>query len=379
MILLGNQLALQFNIGGIDDFIDIEDFHYMRIAENAGGVRPIIDVSFEVHDSRIIDYLNSGNIITLMYGVHEPVSEIAQFEIWGDGKNKEMLVGSTVNLAGAMYNRGFTSQKKSDIFTNKKSFEALKQIAEQDGLNFVTNTNIKTNDTQNWYQSGITDWRMSNYIAERAYKDNNTFFVYGFDNTNYYFYDVAELLKSGIKWYFSCTHTTNDINAPFINIGSYKCDNSASGMNAELIGKNTVHEGYNVDTGEFTKPRCNLKTFTTMDTDKININSTDCINYEYNITSLDEHTFSIEAQKQNYKNNLMYSSYVCHVPICGTYHEFNLFDVVQLMPGDYDKEAEGIYFITGISKEYKDYQYKTILTLNRESPNCIKGDLEEGA
>ena len=82
MIVLGNQLVLQFNIGDKTDFLEIEDFHYMRIAENAGGLRPIIDLTFQINDESIIPYMNSGNIIYLMYGIKEPTSDILQFEIW---------------------------------------------------------------------------------------------------------------------------------------------------------------------------------------------------------------------------------------------------------------------------------------------------------
>ena len=115
-----------------------------------------------------------------------------------------------------------------------------------------------------------------------------------------------------------------------------------------------------------------------MDTDSINLNSTDCATYEYNITTNDEHKYSVEAQKQNLKNQILYSSYNCHVVVADDYHDFKLMDTVMLIPGDEDKEAEGVYFITGIVKQYSKNQYKTILTMNRESANGIKGDLESG-
>lgn len=378
MIVLGNQLALQFAIGDQTDFISIECFRYMRIAENAGGLRPIINLTFTVKSEAILPFLNSGNLITIMYGIKEPTSDVIQFEIMGDDKTKNYRVGSTVSLLGALYNRGFTSQKKSFCYEKKKSFEALKMLVENDGLKFVTNTNIKTNDLQNWYQSGITDWRMSSYIADRAYLDNSTFFVYGFDNRNYYFLDLKEHLKSGVKWYFTVNDTSSNENSPIVNIATYKCDDANAGVNAQLAGQNITDVGYNIDTGELLKPQYQLKTFTTMGTNNININSTGCVDYQYHITTNDEHSFAIEAKNQNFRNNVLFSSYTCHVPVTGQYRDFRLFDVVQLIPSDSDRDAEGIYFITGIAKEYKDMQYTTLLTLNRESANGIKGDLEDG-
>lgn len=384
MIVLGNQLALQFAIGNKEniflkqDFLEIEDFQYMRIAENGGGLRPIINLTFQVNHEDVIPYLNTGNIITIMYGIQKPSSKIMQFEILGDNKSRDYHVGSTVSILGGLYNRGFTDQIKSDTFLKKKSYEVLRQISAQNGFNFITNSNIKTNDAQNWYQSGMKDWQMTNFVANRAYKDSETFFVYGFDSQNFYFYDLKQHLANGIKWFLSVTSVGQDECSNVVNIGTYSCDDSNAGSNAKFAGKNITNVCYNLDTGEFSNPKYQLKTFTTMDTNSVNVNSTDCINYNYQITTSDEHNFSVEAQNQNFRNNVLYSSYTCHVPVTGQYREFQLFDVVQLIPADKDKEAEGIYFISGIAKEYKDMQYTTILTLNRESANGIKGDLDGG-
>ena len=156
MITLGNQLALQFSIGDITDFLDIECFHYMRIAKNAGGLRPLFEMNFKVENEGVLPYLNGGNIISLMYGVNEPTSDLLQFQIMGDSKNKEYHVGSIISLQGAMYNPGFTDKTKSTTYYNKKSYEALNLLASQNGMRFVTNVS-RTNDAQNWYQNGITD------------------------------------------------------------------------------------------------------------------------------------------------------------------------------------------------------------------------------
>lgn len=380
MIVLENQLALQFNIGDKSDFLGIKDFHCMRIAENAGGLRPILNLTFQVSDESIIPFLNSGNIIYLMYGINEPTSDILQFEICGDDKTRGYKVGSAVSIIGAMYNRGFTSNKKTFIYSNRRSFEALSTISTQNGLKFVSNVN-KTNDKQSWYQNGITDWEMATHIANRAYKDNNTFYTWGFDNNNFYFYDIREQLRAKtIKWYLTVNNTGKETkDNSIVNIGTYKTSDKYAGQNAELAGKNVTTVNYNLDTGEFTNPTYNLKTFTTMNTKKINVNSEGCVNYDYRITNGDEHSFSVEAQNQNFRNNVLFSSYTCHVPVAGQYRDFRLLDLVQLIPSDEDREAEGLYFITGIAKEYKNQKYSTLLTLNRESPNDIQGNLEGGA
>lgn len=383
MIVLGNQLVLQFSIGNKsnyllkNDFLAVQDFKYMRIAENAGGLCPIIDLTFAITDPEVIPYLNTGNVITIVFGKDEPSSSVMQFEIGGDVKSKNFRVGQTVSLLGSLHNRAFTDQKRTGSMTGK-SYEVLQMIAARDKLNFKTNANIKTTDSQLWAQCGKTDWTFSSYIANRAYKDSDTFFVHGFDCENFYLYDLKEHIKEGIRWILTTNHVGSNEKDCIVNIGSYSCHNKNAGTNADIVGKNVTNVCYNLDTGTFSNPKHSLKTFTTMDTDKVNINSTDCINYNYQITTSDEHSFSAEAQNQNYRNNVLYSSYTCHVPVTGQYRDFRLFDVVALVPGDSDPEAEGIYFITGIAKEFKDKQYSVLLTLNRESANGIRGDLEGG-
>ena len=374
MITLGNELVLQLSIGPHTDFIDMEDFKGFRIALNAGGIRPIIDLTFQVNDLDVIPYLNTGNIISLMHGIKEPTSDVMQFEIFGDNKTKDYRAGATINLSGGMYNRGFTSKIKSRTY-KCKSFQALQSIANQNGLKFNTNV-TRTNDNQSWYQSGMTDWEMVGYIATRAYKDASTFFAYGFDNNNLYFYDVKELMKQGPKWFLSVTNTGNKENSKVVNIGSYQTDDSHAGINAELAGKNVTNVGYNLDTGEISSPTYSLKSFSTLYTNNINVNSTGCQNYNYMITTGDEHAFCMQAINQNKRNNILFSSYTCYVPIPHEYRDFKLFDCVQLIPNETDAEAEGLYIITGIAKEFKDNMYWTVLTLNRESGNGIKGNLE---
>lgn len=377
MITLQNQLTLQFNIGNIYDFIQPEDFYSFRIAENCGGLRPIINLSFSTMNQDAINLMNTGNAITLMYGMREPTSEILQFEICGDNKSKQFRAGNSVSILGAMFNNPFTSIKKSEPILNSTSVEAIRQIAARNNMNFVTNV-TKTMDKQDWYPSGRTDWSFLHFIAQRAYKDTETFFNYGFDNNTIYLYDIKQLLRQGIKWCLTVTGTGKEGVKNIINIGGFKCDDTNAGINGDLIGKNVIGVSYNLDSGEFYKPNYNLKSLTTMDTDSINLNSTDCATYEYNITTNDEHKYSVEAQKQNLKNQILYSSYNCHVVVADDYHDFKLMDTVMLIPGDEDKEAEGVYFITGIVKQYSKNQYKTILTMNRESANGIKGDLESG-
>lgn len=376
MITLKNQLVLQFSLGQFTDFIRAEDFRGMEIIEHSGGLRPILNLKFILVDKDIIPYLNQGNIITIRHGIKQLSNDSLSFEIHGDLSNQKYKLGTEVNLRAAFYNNSFTSKRKSTPYTGK-SFEVLKKIVENDELNFITNV-TRTNDKQIWYPEGRTDWKFTKYIADRAYKDDSTFFCHAFDCNNFYFYDINLLLRQGAKWILSCNNGGDSENSSIVNIGNYTVDDTNQGQIANLTGKNVKNVVYNIDSGEFSFPQHKLKTFTSLGTNKLNINSTDCQTYSYAITSGNDHENSILALNQNRRNNILFSSYIVRTSVAGQYRDFRLLDPVNLLPLEKDEDAEGFYLITGIVRQFTDNIYRINLTLNRESANNIKGNLIQG-
>ena len=108
------------------------------------------------------------------------------------------------------------------------------------------------------------------------------------------------------------------------------------------------------------------------------MNTTNCQNYNFMVTTGCEHANTITALNQNKRNNILFSSYAVRISVPGQYRDFRLLDPVQLVPAERDAEAEGFYLITGIVRQFADNMYRTNLVLNRESANGIKGNLEQG-
>lgn len=376
MIKIENQIVLQFNLGQFSDFISIRDFRGMEIIEHAGGLRPILNIRFLVSNVNILPYLNQGNLIYLRYGINELSNDTMVFEIQGDIKTQQYKLGSEVSLLASFYNQAFSNQAQAHFYEGK-SFEVLQQICDEVGLKFKTNVN-RTNDQQRWYPQGKKRWPFTRHIVERAFKDDSTFFIHAFDCNNFYFYDVNSLLQQGPRWILSCKECTNSTNSNIVNISNYIPDDSVQGQMSLLAGKNVKTVGYNLDTGEFSYPQHKLKTFTTLGTNNLNINSSNCQNYNFMITSGCEHSNTIKALNQNKRNNILFSSYAVRLSVPGQYRDFRLLDVVQLIPAEKDNEAEGFYIITGIVRQFADNMYRTNLVLNRESANGIKGNLQQG-
>ena len=258
-----------------------------------------------------------------------------------------------------------------------KSFELFQKVSEDSGLTLRTNV-TKSNDKQTWYKTGQTNWEFIYNNWDQAYKDDKTFFSFGLDNNNLYFYDMKEKLKNEIDWVLSVQHAGEDENSKVVNISVYYPDDKNAGSFAKLAGKNLTNITYNVDSGEFTKPEYNLHSYMTQDTNKINMNTTGCQNYVYNICSGSVHDNYITAKNQNKRNNVLFSSYKVLVPVIGQYRPFKLLDTVNLLTSEKDPASQGYYFITGITRQFMNGQYQTNLLLNRESANGLKGeDLKE--
>ena len=379
MIKLKDHMTLKFSVGDFDDFISTPNFYGMEIKENAGGLRPVLNIRFGVLDDTILPYLNKGNIITLSYGIDEPTSDVLQFEIDSRVDAKRYGGGANINIIAVMYNQALTSKQRTQQYINKYSYEVFNQISTQCSMRLRTNV-VKTADKQTWQQNGQTNWEFLNEAYLQAYSGSGTFYCYGFDNNNIYFYDVKQLLSAGVKWCLTTTAKgTGGKDTPVVNIGTYNTSNTNMGPMSRLVGRNRTTHTYNVDTGEFLTPKYSLHSFCTMDTTNLNINSNGCEEHEYNITCGDTHEHDITAINQNSRNNLLFSSYALYCPVISQYRDFRLFDVVSFVPPDDDKQAAGIYIITGICRQIKDNRLQLNLVLNRESPNGLQGsDLEKG-
>ena len=371
MIVIKNQLVAVFSIGDIQDFISPSNLISFELYENAGNLRPIFKMSFTLTNKKVLNYLNAGNILTVNFGIHEPNDNILQFELQGDTANLDYTLGNTVSITSALYLPEFTNKQKNHNYGNKYSYEVLAEIAKRHNLNFITNVN-KTNDKQVWFQCGKTDWQYAEEVWMHSYINDDTFFAFGVDGTNMYFYDVRNHVQEGNKWTF--TPKADGIkNTKIVNFAQYFTENTY-GITSDLVGKNVTNTTFNINSGEFNQYGYSLKNFTTIDSNKLNINPVGCMDYTYNIISDDVHKNYIKAYNQNFRNNVLYSSFNIYIPTGGQIKKFKLIDTAEIIPLVKDDRITGTCFITSICYQYKENTLLTNVTLNKEAPSGIRGE-----
>lgn len=369
MIYLENQMTALFSIGDIEDFITPDNIRAFTLYENAGNLRPIIELKFTLQNKKIINYLNPGNILRVSFGISELDKDVIQFKLYGDETNLNYSVGYEVTIKAALYIPQFTSKVNSKCY-NGSSLEVIRQIAASAKLNLHTNIS-RTNDAQLWEQIGETDWQFIFEPWLHSYINDQTFTSFGFDCYNMYFYDIRTLVRNGNKWMFTPSGLSNK-NSYVVNYGQYFTKNNY-GTYAPLIGENLINHTFNLDTSEYSDVSYNLKNFTVIDSNRLNINATECRDYDYFIVDEDMHSNYVKAYNQNVRNNIMYNSFSIYVSTAGQFKKFRLFDTAEFQPNVDDTRLNGTCFITAIAYQFQDSKLCINLTLNKEAPSGIKG------
>ena len=371
MIKIAEQLCCTFTLGNVEDFIDANNLNFFRLYETAGNIRPILELSFILENEKLIKYINQGNILKVTFGINELDKDSIEFELYQDNTDKQFSLGYKVNLKASFYRPEFTSAVICNNY-DMTSIDAFKQIANNYGFNLSTNIG-KTNDKMNWSQNGETTWNYVKDLWLHSYINEKTFMCFGFDAYNMYFYDVRDLVTRGAKWYFTNKYVSSK-NSNIVNFSGYNIDNQYGATNC-LIGKNLINKTYNFDKGNFEDTNYNLKNFTAIDTNSINLNSSGCIDYNYSFINDDMHPYYEKAYNQNLRNNILFNSFSIYLTTGGQFKKFKLFDTVEFDILPSDERMAGIAFITGIVYEFQDNILNINLTLNKETASGIKGNL----
>lgn len=370
MINFCNQFTITFSLGNNRDFISAENLRSFNLYYAAGNIRPTLDMEFMLENDKIIPYLNQGNILTLSFGSNELKKDVLQFQLTDDNSDIQFSVGSNVMIRACFYRPIFTDRIGYQYYNDKLSLDVMNSVCEESNLNFITNTG-KTNDRQNWYRESDTNWNFMKYVWLHSYLNDDTFFSYAMDCENVYFYDMRKLAQSGAKWLVTNVYEASEY-SNVICIPGYKAVNNY-GTTSDLVGKNLKISVYDVDKGSLDLQDYKLKSFGAIDTNKLNVNASDCLDYAYGIISDDVHENFVKAYNQNTRNNIMYQTFEIYAST-NEFKNFRLLDPVMFNVYPQDDRLSGLAFITGIVYQFNPGQFKINLTFNKEAPSGIKGD-----
>lgn len=370
MIEIKGQFVCRITVGPFQDFILTEDLIEMVYFESAGLSIPFMSISFILRNLKVLRYFNEGNIINVSMGRDELNLSDMQFMLTGDIANKNYTLGSDVTIKGVLYKPKFILLGKE----NKYSGSSISVLNEICSKHFTVVSNVaKTNDTQDWFQTGISDRQMVRDLWFHSYINNKTFIAMGFDSNTIRIKDIRKSLLEDDPWIFSMNVVPRGESSKIVHFGQFWTKNDYGAVN-NCIGRGLSQVSFNVDTGEVSYLDSKLKNFSVISSNKLNILDVDVKKFSYSYMS-DEvsNTYDV-AFKQNIRNLLMFSSFKIYIPVSGPFKQFRLLDSVKLEEASVGSRASGRSFITRIYYTIKDRRLYTNLTLCKEAPNELRGD-----
>ena len=366
-----NQFILQLDLPNKKDFVAVQDFKELCYYEQAGMMLPAITLTFTVRDESILDYLNSGNLLTIGLGRTAEKMITMVFKLVLDNSAKRPSVGQEVTLSGVYYNNDFTINNTSKVLGNMSSLEVVNSVGKK-YFNIVTNI-TKTNDRQN-HEITNTVWGFLQDVCSNAYINDNTFITSAFDSNNLYFYDMQKLFKDIVnkKIYpkvFSKTSASSE-DSGIINYNSAIIKNNYGLIN-KFIKQDTSFYEYDWETYSIKSFRNNLTSYTAMDTNSINMaGGTKVYSYRYSLNN--GHANACKARSQNIRNMALYSSLVTYISFGGQFKSLHLLEPV-IIDTTGDARHQGINIVSGITYQITSNRLLTNVTLVREGANAIKG------
>lgn len=370
MIEIRDQFVCRITVGTFQDFILTEDLIEMSYFESAGLNLPFISITFVLRNLKVLKYLNEGNVINVSMGRSELSLSDMQFMLTSDLANKNYTLGSNVTIKGVLYKPKFVLLSKETSYSGT-SINVINEICSK---HFSVVSNVtRTNDAQEWFQTGISDRQMVRDLWFHSYVDNRTFIAMGFDNNTIRIKDMRKALLEDNPWIFSINQVPKGESSKVVHFGQFWTKNDYGAINS-CIGRGLASVSFNVDTGEFNYLDNTLKNFSVMSSNKLNILDTDVKKYSYSYISDEVSKTYDVAFKQNIRNLLMFSTFKIFIPTSGPFKQFRLLDSAQLEESAVGSRASGRSFITRIYYTIKDRKFSTNLTLCKEAPNEIQGD-----
>ena len=370
-ITLENQFVCRFSAGPYKDFIVIEDLKELVYIESAGNMLPVLNLKFTLRNPDVLNYLNEGNIFNVSMGRTQLELIDMQFRLIRDLSSKNYSLGDDVFISGVLNVPKYSAIEKSNCYGNKSSLEVIKEISSK-YFNFKTNID-RTNDKQYWTQAGQTDMNFVKNTWFHSYINDNTFIALAIDANTFYLKDINKTALTETPWLFSSQAMSSE-NSKIIHFGQYTVKNDY-GVANELIGRNTLTMTRNTDFGDLYNEPYNLKNLTVLGSDSLNLMRDNNMQYTYSYLNTNVAPTYARAYDQNMRNLILFSSFRIYLSFSGQFKILNLLDLANLDLNSVEQRVTGRAFVTRIVYQLVNRRIITNVTLCKEAPNEIKGDL----
>jgi hypothetical protein len=379
MIGVEGQYIFKFSLENEEDFIQEEDLAHFSLIEDAGGVLPTFELEFRILSDKTLLRLNEGNILKVSFGVNleslqdsELIISKLESSMAGDGKRTVLVKG--------FYNKlGYVSDPVIGISDKISSFEEIKNVA---GKHFkIISSGNSSEDSQNWIQYNITDKAHINNVFIHS-NVSGSFPCMGITSVGEFIIsDFKSILSSQTPYRWRFCNGVEDKNKDII----YDPDSllkDTSGIMNNWSGYGRSKLVYNKETGEEENVTEDSKPLLSLSNVLHRRSDLKVRRDEISFKSENTHNNYWNAYLRNMNYLTTYSSTSLILSFSNVFKNVKILDLIFYKDDETDSRKKhsseahvGLYLITKVARTVTNRQFITVVDINRESFNQIKGDL----
>ena len=372
-----DQYYFDFSLGGQDNFINEGNLTTFKVLEFTGNVLPKWEIMFNTSDDNLLSRLHEGNDLEVSFGRNP--TEVTRTKLVAERRTKTQAGAGlySIYMAGLYSNLGYMSNPKKFISEKKSGVEVIKDIVKGVGFG-VDNFNIDVSeDSQRWIQYNISDRRFVTNIWMHSFLRESFLCVGITSDGQFILKDLRLLFAQTPKWNFKVGDivNSNDI----VYDPDPVTDSSAGFINA-WMGRGRERVIHDLEAGTqvnlFVEPEPLLATTQSL-ARKAGLERR---HGEVGVFNENVHPQYWEAHLRNLTNLAVFSSECVVLSFQGQHKDIRVLDNVSFSEQEIhaDRTSEhhsGLYIVTGITRELTAGQFGTTVTMCREAPNSIRGDL----
>jgi hypothetical protein len=207
MIVVENQFALSFAIGGVTDFMTVNDLDEFTVVEEGGNSPPWFRLAATV-DAIVMSKMTEQNDLEVSMGT--TVDDLSTLKLYLVEAAFNPLDGRyQIAIEGLLAKPAYLVQSRTGIIPRTSSLAVIRKIAEK---HFTFETNISaTDDEQPWVQASQSDRAFLQDVWMRSYVAGSwTAVAISHVNDTLSFLDMGKVAKGEPKWRFMAVPQQNN-------------------------------------------------------------------------------------------------------------------------------------------------------------------------
>lgn len=376
MIGIEGQYLLSFSIGEEEDFIPQDFLESFKLIEQAGNILPMFELQFRTENENVFKHMNEGNALKLQMGkdrntLKDSTLSIHSIEITRIGDSQRRI-----NINGLYSAVDWLSNPKVFISDEKTGMEAIEEV-----ISKASNLRIKkdaTNDStkMKWIQPNITDREFINNIWMRSYIDGSFPLIAISSQGDYIVRDMKTLGTGDPAFKFTPSGEDNTIAYG----GDFNISSNSQFMNL-WVGYGRRKLLYNMEDGDTSIQEEDMEPILAV-TSKLPRNS-DIAQRTGRMGIINEnlHEDYFKAELRNLQGLATFSAYKLTLTFSNRFEALKPLDLVYFKDNSTKQEQGSVEYYSGnwvvskIARNIASGVYTTVVEMDREGLNSMKGDL----